>query len=218
MRRVEVWFAALAFAVLAVALPLAVLESASVTRTLVDAYASPQSTNLPSERIAVLAEQVREFVVRGSGELPAQVDGRAGFDRASVSHLVDVRVVLRSTRIASGLIAAALAVWVGWSVSRRRFAEIGSALRAGALTTATVSGLAVLAAVTDFDAFFSAFHGLFFKAGTWTFSYDSLLIQLFPEPFWATLGAAWGVLVALMAVGYWVSGTMLRAYAFAQSA
>jgi len=41
--------------------------------------------------------------------------------------------------------------------------------------------VAVLAATSNFDAFFTAFHGLFFKAGTWTFDADSLLIETFPE-------------------------------------
>ncbi len=57
------------------------------------------------------------------------------------------------------------------------------------------SVLCVVAATSDFDTFFSAFHGLFFSAGTWTFSYDSLLIRTFPEPFWVTAGAVWGGLV-----------------------
>ncbi len=218
MRRAGVWLASLAFAVLAVALPLIILESRSITRTLVGVYASPQSAGLSRSGMLQVAEQVRVFVVRGAGELPAQVDGREGFDGASVSHLADVRQVLRRARVASALVAAALALWVGWSVARRRFADVGLALRAGALTTVIAVGLAVLGALLDFDTFFSAFHGLFFTAGTWTFSYDSLLIQLFPEPFWATLGATWGVLVALLAVGYWVAGTMLRAHAFARSA
>ena len=56
-------------------------------------------------------------------------------------------------------------------------------------------GVAVVAAVTSFDAFFTAFHGLFFAAGTWTFPADSLLIRLFPEPFWEASGAAWAALV-----------------------
>jgi len=69
--------------------------------------------------------------------------------------------------------------------------------------------LAAVAAVTDFDTFFSAFHGVFFAEGTWTFPYDSLLIRLFPEPFWAVSGASWAGLVLTIALGYGAAGAWL---------
>jgi uncharacterized membrane protein len=75
--------------------------------------------------------------------------------------------------------------------------------------------LAAAFALSDFEWFFSAFHGLFFRAGTWTFPFDSLLIQLFPEPFWAVLGAAWAALVGLMAVTFGLAGVVLSRNAFA---
>jgi gltX_bact: glutamyl-tRNA synthetase len=37
--------------------------------------------------------------------------------------------------------------------------------------------------VADFNGFFAAFHSLFFASGTWTFSYDSLLITMYPPEF-----------------------------------
>jgi integral membrane protein (TIGR01906 family) len=218
VRRASVWLAAIMLAVLAVGLPLVVLESRSVTRTLANTYSQAQAAGLPTSRVLELAEQVRIFVVRGAGELPASVDGRAGFDDDSVSHLRDVRIVLRRAHLFTGLVAALLALWVGWAIAHRRLTDLGRALRAGALSAVALVGLAVVVALADFDAFFSAFHGWFFKAGTWTFSYDSLLIQLFPEPFWSTLGAVWGALVALMAVAYWIAGTMLLRNAFAKRA
>jgi len=80
---------------------------------------------------------------------------------------------------------------------RQRIDAIVAALRAGAILTVALIVLAAIAAVSDFDSFFTAFHGLFFASGTWTFAYDSLLIQTFPEPFWASSGAAWAVAMGL---------------------
>ena len=65
------------------------------------------------------------------------------------------------------------------------------ALKVGAAVSAVFVLLAAAAAVLDFSAFFTAFHGLFFEAGTWTFPYDSLLIRLFPESFWVAAGVGW---------------------------
>ena len=48
---------------------------------------------------------------------------------------------------------------------------------------------------------------MFFEAGTWQFSEEELLIQLFPEPFWVLAGAAWAGLTgigALGLLGYWL--------------
>jgi integral membrane protein (TIGR01906 family) len=147
-------------------------------------------------------------VVDGDGQtLPAQVDGRDGFDEAAVSHLIDVRRVIAASRIASGVLALLLALGLAIEVAHKRTDRIADTLLAGAIWSVALVVLAVVAATMDFESFFSAFHGLFFSAGTWTFSYDSLLIQTFPEPFWVTAGAVWGGLVllsaGLLAAGAW---------------
>ena len=85
----------------------------------------------------------------------------------------------------------------------------GLALKVGAAVSAVFVLLAAAAAVLDFSAFFTAFHGLFFEAGTWTFPYDSLLIRLFPESFWVAAGVGWAVLVLTIAGAYWIVGWRL---------
>ena len=100
--------------------------------------------------------------------------------------------MLAEARRDARLIARALAWarWCDWSVS----AAGGSVSRSSTST-----------------AFFSAFHGLFFAEGTWTFPSDSVLIRLFPESFWTMAGVTWAALVGLIARGYglasWVLGT-----------
>ncbi len=106
-----------------------------------------------------------------------------------------MRRVLAAARILTGVLALALAVGLAFEVARKRTDRIADALFAGAICSVALVGLCVVAATSDFDTFFSAFHGLFFSAGTWTFPYDSLLIRTFPEPFWVTAGAVWGGLV-----------------------
>jgi integral membrane protein (TIGR01906 family) len=157
-----------------------------------------------------LAETVRTFVVRGVGALPATVDGRSGFDAAAVSHLEDVRDVLRGVRVATyalGLILSALLIW---ALVRKRALEIAAVLLIGGGVAAGAVALAAVAATTDFYTFFSAFHGLFFRAGTWTFPYDSLLIQLFPQPFWMVAGGVWAGLSAVLGAIAVIAGLVVR--------
>lgn len=55
-------------------------------------------------------------------------------------------------------------------------------------------------AATDFDSLFAAFHGLFFKAGTWTFNANSLLICQYPEKFWTAMAIVWFAVTAIACV------------------
>lgn len=173
------------------------LLTPAFTQTLSSRFSEVQATGLPRARVLAIAEQVRLFVAEGRGTLPSAVDGRAGFDAAAVSHLRDVALVLANARIATLVFAAICLVWAFVLVMRRDLHEMAVGLRFGAAVSATLVVIAVGASLFSFDAVFTVFHGLFFKAGTWTFPDNSLLIQTFPETFWATAGASWAGLVLL---------------------
>jgi len=209
VRGVGAWLAGFAFALLGLGLAVVILTVPPYTALLSNRYSLAEDAGLSEQQAATIAEDVRAFVVAGEGTLPSTVRGRPGFDASAVSHLTDVRDVLARARLVSIALAAALAAWVVAMVRRGERARVGVALKAGAALSALLVAGAVLVGVTDFDAFFSAFHGLFFASGTWTFPYDSLLIRLFPEPFWAASGVAWGALVLLFAAGYWFAGVWL---------
>lgn len=178
----------------------------SFTRHVSVWFDSPELTGLDKETAEETAELVRAYVMGDESEpLPERVSDREGFDEKTVSHLDDVRVVISRVRGAAGVAAAVLAAWVAWSLVKGRTAAIIRGLKAGAIVTGVATILVVLAAALDFDAVFTVFHGLFFVSGTWTFTSDSLIIQLFPTPFWAAAGGAlalWVLLcVALMLWG-----------------
>jgi integral membrane protein (TIGR01906 family) len=191
--------AALALASTSVGLALIPLQTAPVTELLVARYAEAGRAGIGQERMLEVAETVRTYVVAGRGSLPAWVDGRPGLEADAVAHLDDVRVVLsgaRSATVASAVLAALLIVphWM-----RRGAAAVAPMFAAGAAVTAALPLLAGLAAVFDFSSFFAGFHALFFAPGTWTFPSDSLLIRMFPEPFWIAMAIAWGLFVAAVA-------------------
>ena len=189
-----------------------ILLAPAYTRTLSARVSQAAEAGLSSEQALRLAEEVRAFVAAPSPDsaLPETVDGRPGFDAAATSHLRDVAGVLSAAKIATALLGGAVLVWLVVMLRQRRHAEAAAGLRAGAGFSAVFVVLAAAFALTAFDAFFSAFHGLLFEPGTWTFSYDSLLIRLFPETFWATSGAAWAGLVLLGAGGLWLAARALE--------
>jgi len=85
----------------------------------------------------------------------------------------------------------------------------------GALACAGIVVLAVFAAlaawvVVDFNGFFAAFHSLFFADGTWTFSYESLLITMYPPAFWMGMGAVWLTVTGALSLIAAFTGTALR--------
>ncbi len=198
MRSFSAWAIGFALALMVAGIAILPLTGAAFTRTLSSRYSLAEEAGLPSERMLEVAEQVRAFVVESNADtLPVTVDGRSGFDAAASSHLVDVRVILSRARLFTGVLTLLVTGWIVVKFRRKRIDAIVVALRAGAILTLALIILAVIAAVSNFDSFFTAFHGLFFASGTWTFAYDSLLIQTFPEPFWATSGAAWALTMAM---------------------
>ena len=209
MRRFSTWMAGLALAVFLFGASVVPLTIPAFTHLLAAQTSLAQEAGVTPATMLKVAEEVRSFVVGGDTDtLPAIVDGRPGFDAAAVSHLLDVRRVITAARIASGILALVLALGLAYEVAHKRTRRIADALVAGALCSVALVVLCVIAATMDFETFFAAFHGLFFSAGTWTFPYDSLLIQTFPEPFWVIAGAAWGATVLLgagaLALGGWV--------------
>jgi integral membrane protein (TIGR01906 family) len=198
VRRVATVLLGLALAVLVVGLALVPLTQPLFTRVLSERYSLAQEAGLSQGRMLEVAEQVRAFVAEPQGTtLPAEVDGRPGFDASAVSHLADVRRVISAALIFTWVLAILLAAWVWVALSRHHADRVARALRAGAIWCAVLVVLAAVAGMANFDALFTAFHGLFFAEGTWTFSADSLLIQTFPEQFWANAAAVWATLILL---------------------
>lgn len=204
--------AALGWCLVVVGLSVLCLTVPVYTSALTQALGVPASSGLSNDDVVALSGAVRAFVADARPEpLPATWRGRPAFDAAAVSHLADVRAVISGARFATGLTSLLLAVYVAWCIAARRFDRLRAGMRAGAWSLAGVVVLAGVAAVTDFESFFARFHGLFFAAGTWTFPYDSLLIRLFPEAFWASAGASWAALTAVGAALLAGGSRMLRA-------
>ncbi len=212
MRRLGVIFGGAGLALLVVGLSLQLLLLPAYTHTLVARVGAAGLTGLDRQRTLELAEEVRAYVTTPDPPaLPERVDSRPGFDERQASHLDDVRSVMIPATVLTWILLAGAIVWC---VAAWRSPAARSALRravfgagVGLLVAVPLLGLAGLA---DFDALFARFHGLFFAAGTWQFYADDLIIQLFPEAFWAVSGLVWGLLIAVtagaMTLAAWLLG------------
>ena len=109
----------------------------------------------------------------------------------ALSHLDDVYNVIQ--KLKPFLYAAATAAYIGCVALAFRCGRraLGRVLASAGLGVLLIFLLLALWVALDFDGFFAAFHSLFFAAGTWTFSQDSLLICMYPPQFWLGMGVIW---------------------------
>jgi integral membrane protein (TIGR01906 family) len=200
LRAGEVALATLLWVVVCVGSSVLALTVPVYTSALTQALGVPASSGLSAADVVHLSGAVRALVADAEYEpLPAMWKGQPAFDRAAVSHLLDVRAVIEGARLASGIAALLLAGYVAACIASRRLGRLRTGMYAAAWSLAAAVALAVLAAVLDFETLFASFHSLFFASGTWTFPADSMLIRLFPEPFWIASGGCWAALVLLFA-------------------
>ena len=200
LRAGETVLATLLWVVLCVGSSALALTVPVYTSALVQALGVPASSGLSTPDVVHLSGAVRALVADTEFDpLPVTWKGQRAFDAAASSHLHDVRSVISGARLATGGAALLLAAYVAACVGLRRFARLRAGMLAAAWVLVVAVALAALAAFSDFEALFAFFHSLFFASGTWTFPADSLLIRLFPEPFWIASGACWAALVLLSA-------------------
>jgi len=122
------------------------------------------------------------------------VDGEPIYQESELSHLEDVKVVLRGVMWVFYL-AAAVFVF-GGSISRARGWDdtyLNAIYTGGRITTGLL--LAVLFfTLVSFRAMFTSFHKIFFEGDSWLFLYSDTLIRLFPIQFWQDVFLVFGIL------------------------
>jgi integral membrane protein (TIGR01906 family) len=188
---------ALLFTVVLLGTMVGLVAAPGVTSALVRANRTWIYTGMTPDATVRLADGVRSWVTsRPEDAERAAREAMKAFAPDEVSHLADVRSVMNGARIATGIAAGILAVWLVVCLVFRRWQRLRTGIAAGGLTAVALVAVVGVAAFFDFSAAFSAFHGLFFAAGTWEFPAESLLIRVFPGSFWASAGALWGALVA----------------------
>jgi integral membrane protein (TIGR01906 family) len=112
------------------------------------------------------------------------LNGVTVYNPREVSHMADVKAVFQSALQVwwVAFIMFSLSGFVLWRNGNR--VAFASAIQSGGLLTSGIILTIGLLAVFAWQYWFNSFHLLFFKPGSWLFSYSDTLIRLFPMKFW----------------------------------
>ncbi len=124
-------------------------------------------------------EQQEWFSFFDGNEIPT------GYTDDEISHMIDVKYVMRSIDVAFGMLIILL-LGIGGFVwnSKQMIAQL---LRIGGLATLFSLCVFGLFAYFSYDFVFTLFHDVFFPQGNWLFPTDSRLIQTFPLSFFVNM-------------------------------
>ena len=111
-------------------------------------------------------------------------DGHPIYNARELRHMADVKRVVRGALQAWYASLAVLLLGGVWAWHRGETALFRAALARGGWLTIGFVGLVVLFSLLAFNAFFIAFHRVFFEGETWLFRLSDTLIRLFPQRFW----------------------------------
>lgn len=127
----------------------------------------------------------------------------------ALSHLQDCTPIFQTGRISTGVVAGFGVVGLialGLLAGRKRVG--GALMLAGSVVILALVALGAWA-VFDFNGLFTWMHSMLFANGNWTFDADSLLIQLFPEAFWAAMAGLWVITSLVLAAVFTFAGRLL---------
>jgi len=111
-------------------------------------------------------------------------DGSPLYNERELSHMLDVKVLIRQTlRIFYVALAAVLALGL-WAWRGKWLDDYWNGLTRGGWLTAGLIASILLLVLVSFRELFTVFHRIFFTGDTWIFLYSDTLIRLFPLQFW----------------------------------
>jgi len=122
-------------------------------------------------------------------------DGSPLYNERELSHMRDVKVVVKgSLTIWNICLLVLIASWI-WSWRKNDLGAFRQGLRRGGWLTIGLVIVIGLFAVVAFWQFFTWFHSLFFEGDSWVFLYSDTLIRLLPLRFWQDVFIAAGIIV-----------------------
>jgi integral membrane protein (TIGR01906 family) len=183
------------FLLLLLGVAVGIVSAPGVTAGLIRLNHTWKYTGMSETDTVRLADRTRAYVIGGHEAAQTQVAAIAlVFNADELSHLSDVSDVMTEARVATGIVAGLLAMWIVVAMVLRRWVALRRGVLWGGIVSMAVPAAIAAAAVWDFEGIFTVFHELFFKAGTWQFPADSMLIRTFPPEFWMWAGGTWGAI------------------------
>jgi integral membrane protein (TIGR01906 family) len=133
-------------------------------------------------------------------------DGTSIYNERELSHMVDVKILLRQTSNLFFLFLVLYLVIIIWAIIKQKIPLIWNAASKGGWLTLCLIGLVLVAVVVSFDALFTAFHKVFFVGDTWLFYFSDTLIRLFPIRLWQDAFIFMGIITIVLALFFALYG------------
>jgi integral membrane protein (TIGR01906 family) len=111
-------------------------------------------------------------------------DGSPLYNERELSHMLDVKIVVKAAMWVMYLSLAFLMLMDIWARRNDWEWEFRQAWSRGGWLTVGLIVAVIIAILINFNAFFVAFHRVFFEGDTWLFKFSDTLIRLFPVRFW----------------------------------
>jgi integral membrane protein (TIGR01906 family) len=182
-----------------------------ITSLLAEQTVNDRLSTLDHAQLVEVAKAGRNFVAgERDAALPVGSDYRVAFPPDVVGHMEDVRVVIRGAQVATLALTALLIVALVLTGLRAGRGTVGAGLLVGGIAAFVVVMLFAFIGAVSFDALFANMHRIFFAEGTWTFAEDSLLICVYPLPFWIGMGIVWALALAFLSALAAALGFFLR--------
>ena len=191
--------------------------SLPVYEALFDRHGVAARTGITPEGLRGVGRQIQDYFASEAEPLRvrAAVEGveRDLFGADEVSHMADVKALLRLTFSVQGASAMFLLLVTGLGVYafRRAVSEtLAVWLRRGSLITAGVIAVLGVAALVAFDPLFTLFHNIAFPQGNFLFPRTADLVRVFPFGFWRDITLLIGAMTLLEAAALYAGALLLR--------
>jgi len=182
-----------------------------VTHNLANATVNDEVSVYDHATLVQYADEGRAYVLGDDDiSVPIGADEHTSWSEDVVSHMLDVRAVLLGAEVVTLILTVVVIGWLLMLVRRGKAKELGSVFFVGGVIPLVLALVLGLVGALNFRALFSALHKLLFVDGTWTFSYDSLLICTYPTQFWVGMGIVWVVALVFLSVFFLVLGFRLK--------
>ncbi len=152
-------------------------------------------TDFPGTLTSPANASVKDFA-----RINAGASDRYCYTPEVITHLDDCNNIVHFAYPFIAVCAIAAVAALVWGAHRRGAHRVGLMLRVGGIAVLAAFVALGVWALVDFNGFFTAFHGLFFSQGGWTFAYDSLLICALPTAFWMGMGFIWLLVSVVLSV------------------
>lgn len=152
---------------------------------------SPKQALWPDTSVELLKQPMAREDPVASAQALSRMSCQLALGEDELSHLDDCHTLISTAVPVLAILAIAAIAGLAFLMLSGHRRQAGRVLLCAPATLAAVMIALGAWAALDFNGFFSAFHGLLFPQGNWTFPAQSLLICMLPLDFWVSMAVLW---------------------------